>query len=166
MKEVEKSKLALDIVKNEIRKDTKPMVTKNLRPGSLVFFTYNAKFKQARWDKTPMVFVLSLSQSYMLGLNFHYLPVPMRRILYKFLWQKYGKQIEQHKHIVFNWSEIKPFVIKLAAPVLRLYIRKRISNRGISIPYEKQMDAIELRVESFIPGSPSSEKILQSMKKS
>jgi hypothetical protein len=148
---------SLKMVRNLIMKETKPLDNKNLAPGNLVFFTYDAKDKTNRWDKTPMVFCLRLSSNYLLGLNFHYLPVRRRKILYQYLFSLYGNEIEKQQRIVFSWSQIRAFVLKLGKPVLRLYIRKRMSKRGVKVPFNLHQQAINLRVETFIKGAPKEE---------
>ena len=56
----------------------KTAIKKSLKPGRLVIYSYNAKDKTQKYDKRPFVFVLRTSGSYMLGINFNWLPPQMR----------------------------------------------------------------------------------------
>lgn len=59
-------------------------MTTNLLPGSLVFFKYDAKYKDTLpyWDKFPLSFIFSMSSTGFKGINFHYLPYGLRIKLY------------------------------------------------------------------------------------
>lgn len=59
-------------------------LTTNLLPGSLVFFKYDAKYKDTLpyWDKFPLSFIFSMNSSGFKGINFHYLPYGLRIKLY------------------------------------------------------------------------------------
>jgi hypothetical protein len=98
---------------------------------------YDAKFKNKVYDKTPLILVLRRSKGYVLGLNFHWLPVALRLILLKIILKMNKNNIKRGYPITITYQMLKPIITKMGmAPVIRLYIFNRISRRGLVIPPE------------------------------
>jgi hypothetical protein len=135
-------------------------IKKSLIPGNLLFYFYDAKDKEQTYDKTPLVLVLRRSKGYTLGLNFHWLPMPLRILLVKKILSMNKKNIKNNKPLDFNYKDLKPFLKKLGyAPCIRLYITSRISSKGVLIPSSSLMEATKIKSETFTKGKYSAEQL-------
>jgi hypothetical protein len=104
---------------------------KAFKPGQLLSFKYDALHKEHKFDKNPLVLSLGDSQkngkNYFLGLNIHWLPQKQRvlvaSLIVEMLEMNNGK---------LEYKDIKPVMaIFKNSPVLRMYIKKRVSNKII-----------------------------------
>lgn len=122
-----------------------------LKPGNLCIFRYNAKDKTAVFDRTPLCLVLRTSRSYMLGINFHWCPIPMRQLLMTGIFKLNKKQVLNNEPLKIEWNQIRPMLNKLGFyPIIRLYIIKRISNTGVKIPNQNLKQIITTKSSTFI----------------
>ncbi len=120
-------------------------------PGKLVAFQYDAKHKQKRYDKNPLVIMLGPSQKtkgLYLGLNMHWLPRDERVAIASFfveLLEKRGGELV--------YEDIKPFVRKFKGhPVLRSYYFNRVSNKVYEMSPEQYLTAAALPTEKMVGG--------------
>lgn len=152
----------------ELLKTNMTNVKKKFQPGRIIFFKYNAKNQEDTFDKTPLVMVLRVSKGYMLGINFHWLPMPHRVVLIKHILKINKRNIKNNVPLEFSYQQMKPFLIKFGyAPVIRLYIRKRISDNGVLIPDDQLMNVARTKTETFTSGKVSSEQLYKlALKKS
>lgn len=119
-------------------------------PGNLLIYRYKAKFDEEPYDKRPMVLVLRQSTGYVLGLNFHWIPFTMRIWLVKYILRHNAKNIKAGRKIDFPYRKIKPLLKKMNyAPCIRLYIKSRISRKGVVLPPGRLVEAAQLRMEMF-----------------
>ncbi|QPX63107.1 putative DNA end protector protein [Campylobacter phage vB_Cj_QDYZ] len=166
----EQEKAALNIVKQLMKKGTRNFKAEDFRFSNMIFMQYDAKFKDEVYDKTPLILVLSTSRSYVLGLNLHWTPVPLRIALIKILFKMNKAAIQKNKQLKITYKMVKPLLSALhLGPVIRLYIKKRISRRGIIIPQDLWLVAARLRAESFSGGYSADKlyaKAIQNYKKS
>lgn len=142
---------ALKMFRTLVKKNVKNLKASDFRIGNMVSFTYVAKDKDKVWDKTPLVFVLWRTNTYTLGLNFHWVPKKVRYILLDFILKKNKRNIQNGKPLQIDYREIRPLIEKLKLKaVVRLYINRRMSRKGIVIPQEHMRKAVELPAENFI----------------
>ena len=121
--------------------------------GSMLFYRYDAKDKENVYDKSPLVIVLRKSRGYMLGLNVHWTPIPLRIILLKYILQMNKNNIRSNAPLHISYSVLKPLINQLnLGPVIRLYIFGRISRRGLVVPPSMWLSAAKLKSESFTNG--------------
>ncbi|EPY7847966.1 hypothetical protein ACXG0S_001931 [Campylobacter coli] len=141
---------SLKLVKNLIK--TKSVEKGQiLKPGNLVIFKYNPKDTSVKYDRTPLCLVLRKSKSYTLGINFHWCPIPMRKMLLNAIFQLNKKNIKENKPLDIDWHRIKPMLKKFGFfPIIRLYINSRIYRRAVKIPNENMKQIIETKTETFI----------------
>jgi len=152
-------KESLEIVKGLLKRKRK-IVSKNVKPGHILFTTYNAKFKEFTYDRTPLVLILKRSPGYTLGLNFHWLPVSLRMNLVKHIMDKNRANIRQRKAFKFTYSDFKPMLKSLRyAPCIRLYINRRFGKQGVVIPGYKLLEIARLRTETFTQGKYSASQL-------
>ena len=146
-KELDALKMFRELVKTQVKSFKK----QDFNNGNMMSFSYNAKDKTKAWDKNPLVLILKSSKSYMLGLNFHWVPKKIRYVLLSYIFKLNVKNIKEGKPLEVNYKQIKNLIIKLKlVAVVRLYIVNRISKKGIIIPQKYMRKAIDLPSENFI----------------
>lgn len=145
-------KESLEAVKSLLKRRRK-IVPANLKPGHVIFTSYNAKFKENTYDQTPLVLILKRSPGYTLGINLHWLPVSLRMYLVEHIMNKNKANIRQRKAFKFTYGDFKPMLKSLRyAPCIRLYINRRFGKSGVTIPGYKLREVARLRTETFTKG--------------
>lgn len=130
-----------------------PFKAGDFSTGNMLFYRYDAKDKEKTYDKTPLILVLSRSKGYVLGLNLHWTPIPLRITLLKIIIKLNKENIRRNQPITISYSMLKPMIQKMGlGPVIRLYIFNRISRRGLIIPPTHWLIAAKLKAESFNNG--------------
>lgn len=148
-----------------VRKRT--IVGKDLKPGHLIFTSYNAKFKENTYDRTPLVLVLKRNGTHTLGLNFHWVPFSMRINLIKEIIKRNAGNIRQRKPLKFKYEDYRGMMRQYGyAPCIRLYINKRFGRKGVVIPAHKLIEVARLRTETFTKGRYSAGQLYQMARKS
>lgn len=137
------------MMKNLISKP-KAFEASDFKPGKMVMFYYNPKFNKNPYDATPLCLVLKRSRSYTLGLNFHWMPKPLRKIFIGFIYKQNKNNIKLNLPLVIDYKMIKSLFLKYGAPAVRLYINRRISPKGVVVPQNEFNRVIDLRAEHFI----------------
>jgi len=150
----------------ELLKEKKKLKERDFKPGNIIFMKYDAKYKEQTFDKTPLMMVLRRNKTHTLGLNYHWAPMSMRINLIKIIILANAKNIQNNKPLDFKYKQIKPLLKQLGyAPIIRLYINKRISSVGVVLPPERLMEAARLRTESFTNGRYSAGQMIQMARK-
>ena len=129
---------------------------RNIRPGKCMFFKYDAKHKQHTFDKYPLVLVLKISKSYMLGLNFHWCEAHAKiRLIEKILamnTDSIGRIINPLK---FSYDYLKPYLKKKGYRLcVRLYIKDRLKSNAIMIESRNLLDVARMRLTKFVDPKP------------
>lgn len=153
---------SISVVKKLLKTERKRLTSKDFTPGKILMYRYNAKNQEQTFDKTPLVMVLKQSRGYVLGINFHWAPIPMRVALIKKIIQAPGnrKNIRQGKPLEFSYGQLKPFLKKIGmAPIIRLYIKSRISRTGVVVPDSELMNVARTKSETFTNGKISAEQL-------
>ena len=105
----------------------------HFEPGSLITFKYDAKHKQHKFDKNPLVVSLGYSKkygkNYFLGLNLHWFPknrrVLIASLIVEMLKDRNGKLV---------YEDVKPLMKMFEdTPMLRMYIIKRVSKKVLKL---------------------------------
>ena len=149
-------KESMEILKNLIKKSKVP-IQKHLKSGNIITFIYDAKFEKETFDRTPLVMVLSTTSKYMLGANFHWLPTNKRQILVQYILDKNKNRIRKKLPLQITYKSIRAAMKSIGAfPVVRLYIRGRMSSSGVKIPDELLMQAAKMKTETFTKGKVNS----------
>lgn len=138
----------------------------HLKPGNIILTSYNAKFKEFTYDKTPLVLVLRRGKTHTLGLNFHWLPVSMRLYLVNHILRINKENIKNNKPLDFKYEDLKPMLKSLGyAPCIRRYINPRMGRQGVVIPPDRLMEVARLKTESFTNGKYTANQLFQMAKK-
>lgn len=128
-----------------------------LKQGNICMYKYMAKDQSKRYDKTPLVIILRKTKTHTLGLNLHWCPFGIRKMVMNYIIKLNGKNIREGKSLEVSYNLLKPFIKKMQlTKVVRKYINTNIS-RGIQlIPLENIKEIIELRAETFTGGISAS----------
>lgn len=141
-------------------------VKKDFKPGNMLFYRYDAKDKEKVYDKTPLIIVLWKTKGYVLGLNLHWCPIPLRKIFLKAVFKINSKNIKDGLPLHIDYKMVKPLIVNLGlSPIIRMYIFSRISVKGLVVPQEMMMKAIALPAESFTDGMSAEQAYKQAIKK-
>ena len=131
-------------------KEKKKLSKANMTPGNIIFTSYDAKDKTVIYDKNPFLLILRRNRRHTLGLNFHWLPFPMRIRLIKEIISLNKSNIERNRPLEFKYKQLKPMLKSLGyAPCIRLYINKRFGEKGVVISPSRMLEVARLRAESF-----------------
>ena len=141
---------SLQLVKNLIK--TKMKGTKSsISVGRILMFGYHAKDATQRYDATPLVIVLKFSKNYMLGINFHWCPIPLRISLINWIFKRNKVNVQRNKPLDLTYQDLKRIIkSKAYRPIIRLYIVKRMSNRCVRIPFENMEQICKTKSETFV----------------
>ena len=141
-------KLSLKYMKNKI---TRSVFLKNefLTPGTMLFYTYNPKDQDNPYDKTPLILVVARSKKHILGINFHWAPIEMRKKILKIFMNANKANIKNKRPLELSKAMSKE-MYRLCKPIFRKYIIKRMSRRCAVIPHTEMGYVINLRAEHFI----------------
>jgi len=105
---------------------------KMIQPGAMSTFKYNAKDKNKKFDKQPLIISLGPSKQTkgnFYGLNLHWLPVSERVSVASFF-----IELRKKRKGNITYKDVKPFLSKFKGHnVLRQYIYKRVGDRVIYI---------------------------------
>jgi len=138
---------------------TRQLVTEGLlsqRPqyGRMNFFFYDAKGKNELpyWDRFPLVLPIGVTpqQEGFIGLNFHYLSIPMRLKLLNVVAQySTDNEMNEDTRIRLTWNRIKRN--PLVKPTVKRYLASHVQSRFRAITAEEMMAAVLLPVQRFVP---------------
>lgn len=153
-------KESFEFVKKMLKTKKTKLTLKDFEPGKLLMYKYNAKNKEETFDATPLVLILKYSRRYVLGINFHWAPIPLRIVLVKKILNMNKRNIKEGKALDFSYKDLKPFLKRIGfAPIIRVYLKNRISELGVIIPPEHLMDAARTKSETFTNGKISAEEL-------
>lgn len=148
---------AMNLVKNLVQHSSISLNNNHFKFTNMLFIKYDAKNKEMKYDKTPLILSLDVSRGYVLGLNLHWCPVPLRVTFLKVLMKANQNAIKKGTSLKITYKIVKPLIMSLGlGPVIRLYIRNRISRRGVIIPPGLWLVAARLNSANFT-GKPPEE---------
>ena len=154
------TKESMDLMKKLAKSNKVRLTNKHFKPGAIISFGYNAKNQLDTFDKTPLAFILMRGKTHTLAINFHWAPIPMRVVLAKAIIMANKNNIKNKLPLVFDYKKLKPLLRKIGfAPVIRLYINKRITAGGVIIPDEHILNAARLKTETFTQGRVDAETL-------
>lgn len=105
---------------------------KYVQPGSLISYKYDALHKSTLqfWDSNPAIIVLAVRGYRMLGLNLHFVPFPMRKLIVEYVLKKNSTNIKLNKPISIDYRTMKSFLYAIKATIcIRAYLIRRITSR-------------------------------------
>lgn len=133
--------------KIDINKEIKK---KNIDDGTILFFEYEAKDQTMIFDQKPLIIVFGISNGYVLGLNFHWIPMKARKTLIEYIIKINIKNNSIKVPLEFKYKDFKKMLkipdFRLAT---RIYIRNRMSKNGVIIDPKYLLDIAQLSIEHF-----------------
>ena len=130
---------ALDLIRDG-KRNNKPFY------GKLNMFFYNPKFKKQLpyYDTFPLVLPLETYSDGFLGLNLHYLPIPLRiDLLDRLVDYSNNSQFDESTRLVVDYSKLKK--IKLIKPTIHKYLASQVQSQF------RRIDADEFTVATLLP---------------
>jgi len=109
-------------------------------------FFYNPKFKKKLpyYDTFPLVLPLETYSDGFLGLNLHYLPIPLRiKLLDRLVDYSNNTQFDESTRLIVNYSKLKK--IKLIQPTIHKYLAGHVQSQF------RRIDADEFTVATLLP---------------
>jgi hypothetical protein len=121
--------------------------------GKMLLYSYRAKHEKTLpyWDAFPLIFVIEVYSDGWLGLNLHYLPIPLRMQLFDALLQLAdNKTLDKVKKLALSYRLLKGFArFPLARPCLKKYLSGYIQSTLLPIAPIDWETALFLPVERF-----------------
>ena len=114
--------------------------------GNLNMFFYDPKFKLKLpyYDRFPLVLPLERYSDGFLGINLHYLPIPLRiRLLDELMDYSTDTNFDSKTKINANYSKLKN--VKLLKPTLKRYLAGKVKSRF------RRVDADEFTIATLLP---------------
>lgn len=114
--------------------------------GNLNMFFYDPKFKKTLpyYDRFPLVLPIERYSDGFLGINLHYLPIPLRiRLLDELMDYSTDTNFDSKTKINANYSKLKN--VKLLKPTLKRYLAGKVKSRF------RRVDADEFTVATLLP---------------
>ena len=130
---------ALDLIRDG-KQATRPFF------GRLNMFFYDPKFKATLpyYDRFPLVLPLKRFENGFLGINFHYLPIPLRvRLLDRMVDFSNNTKFDESTTLYVSYNAIKS--IRLVKPTLKRYLAGKVKSRF------RRIDADEFIVATLLP---------------
>lgn len=125
---------------------------KVIQVGSLVYFEYDPLDKTHIWDYKPLIFVLKITPTHILGCNYHWIDMAERLELINLALEMNRKPDGTFNvPLDFSYPILKLNMehdIKLQK-CLHLYIRNRTSKKCVVIDPKYMLDVARLKLEHF-----------------
>lgn len=119
----------------------KAALTNNVEPGSMYMFSYDPKHKDTLpyYDMFPLIFPLGPAPGGFLGLNMHYLPLPLRARLMDALYTTINnKDFNDTTKLMINYNTLsKAKSMKLFKPCIKHYLTGHVRSRFILVAPEE-----------------------------
>ena len=133
------------------------LVTSRPTYGVMNFFMYDPKYKDnvnvlPYYDRFPLIMPiepLREQRGAFMGLNFHYLSIPMRIKLLNVI-QEYSNdtKYDENTRIRLTWNRIKRN--PLVRPTIKMYLREHVRTPFRRINADEMMVAVLLPVQKFV----------------
>jgi hypothetical protein len=146
--------------KNALMKNTGEIQKTKIFPGALNFFSYDPKLKEELpyYDKFPLSFIIGVDETGFTGINFHYLPYPVRVKLYDKMWNVAKLNVKQpaQRVIQLNWQLLgAASKFPEVQPAVKRYLYNHVRSRFIQVPIEDWKIALMLPNEQFVKAPTS-----------
>ena len=130
---------SLDLIRDG-KRDSKPFY------GKLNMFVYDPKFKKKLpyYDTFPLVLPLETYPDGFLGINFHYLPIPLRvKLLDRLVDFSNNTKFDESTRLVVDYSQLKN--INIVKPTIHKYLSRQLKSQF------RRIDADEFTIATLLP---------------
>jgi hypothetical protein len=120
------------------------------KPTALNLILYNPKFKKTLpyYDTFPLVLPLEAYSDGFLGINFHYLPMPLRiKLLDRLVDYSNNTQFDESTKLIVDYRKLKN--VKLIKPTIHKYLSGQTQSQFRRIDADEFMIAALLPVQKF-----------------
>lgn len=125
--------------------------------GKMYFFVYDAKHKATLpyYDKFPLIFPVDRVPGGFTGINFHYLPLPLRAQLMDALYDiTNNNRYDETTKLKLSYGVLKGAEkFKLFQPTFKRYLNSRVRSRFVLIEPSEWDIALWLQSEQFVGAS-------------
>jgi hypothetical protein len=153
----DKAKSAGKVSESRILRDDKDRLKNRTAIGKMYFFMYEAKHKDTLpyYDKFPLIFPVGKVDGGFFGINFHYLPLPLRAQLMDALYDvSNNDRYDDSTKLKISYSILKSAEqFKLFKPAFKRYLTKQVRSRFVEIHSTEWDIALFLQVEQFVGAS-------------
>ena len=129
----------MDLIRDG-KRDNKPFY------GKLNMFIYDPKFKKKLpyYDTFPLVLPLETYSDGFLGINFHYLPIPLRvKLLDRLVDFSNNTKFDESTRLVVDYSQLKN--INIVKPTIHKYLAGQTKSQF------RRIDADEFTIATLLP---------------
>lgn len=129
-------------------------VSGSVVPGRMYLFSYDPKYKATLpiYDRMPLVIPFEFVPGGFMGINLHYLPVPIRyQVLGALVKTHLDNKLSQDTKVAITWDLIKKTSkLKPAQYAVKRYLRSHVRSDFLQIPYASWDMAVSLPTENFV----------------
>lgn len=122
--------------------------------GKMNFYLYDPKYKAKLpyYDRFPLILPIEIAEGGFIGLNFHYLSIPMRVKLLNVI-SEYASddKLTDKTRIRLTWNRIKRN--PLVKPTVKRYLLEHVRSPFRVIDADEMMTAVLLPVQKFVKAS-------------
>jgi hypothetical protein len=141
------------ITPNRILTNNNEALTSRILPGNLYLYKYDPKYKEQLpyYDMFPMVFPWKGYKGGFIGLNLHYLPIPLRiKLMDNLLTFKNNDKMDATTRLKFSWQMIDGMSkFKLAEPCVKQYLYDHVMSPFVKVNSNDWATAMMLPLERF-----------------
>lgn len=141
------------ITPNRILTNNNEALQSRIIPGNLYLYKYDPKYKEELpyYDMFPMVFPWKANKDGFIGLNLHYLPIPLRiKLMDNLLIFKNNDKMDQTTKLKFSWQMIDGMSkFKLAEPCVKQYLYDHVKSPFVKVNSNDWATAMMLPLERF-----------------
>lgn len=122
--------------------------------GKMNFYLYDPKYKAQLpyYDRFPLIMPIEIAEGGFIGLNFHYLSIPMRVKLLNVISQYASDDnMNENTKIRLTWNRIKRN--PLVKPTVKRYLFDHVKSPFRVIDADEMMTAVLLPVQKFVKAS-------------
>lgn len=145
------------VSESSILRDSTERLRNKTTIGKMVFFMYDAKHKATLpyYDKFPLIFPVDRTSDGFTGINFHYLPLPLRAQLMDALYDiTNNDRYDETTKLKMSYGVLKGAEkFKLFKPTYKRYLTSQVRSRFVQIEPAEWDIALFLQTEQFIGAS-------------
>lgn len=111
-----------------------------LTAGRMYLFAYDAKHKDKLpyWDSFPLIFPISKGDGHFIGLNLHYLTIPMRlKAINELMRFANNQSMSANVRLVMQWNMVKALSMSKGLGIedcIKMYLNNHVRSPFIEIP--------------------------------
>ena len=145
------------VSESSILRDSTERLKNKTSIGRMYFFMYDAKHKDTLpyYDKFPLIFPVDRVEGGFTGINFHYLPLPLRAQLMDALYDiTNNDRYDETTKMKMSYGVLKgASKFKLFKPTFKRYLSSQVRSRFVQIEPAEWDIALFLQSEQFIGAS-------------